>query len=256
MIVSSSSSRARAVINFKEGSSWGGSSSRNKIEGTVFDRDGRSAVDLVGRWDESIDRKVGETGFERLWSIKEFQKSQSRSVLSRACDALTTTLLDPEKHYGFSQFAIQLNEITQLERDWLPTSDSRLRPDQIALELGNVDEAEETKIRVEEKQREKRKIENEQGGHVPEHFQSNGEGWTFTGDYCTSSLFFSLDATLADDTRDSHKTSSAKAEGYRHFLVRESRSSSGFGGIIICIYCVVCSRKAVVVFVQGLTECN
>ena len=102
-------------------------------------------------------------------------------------DTTDDDFVDPEKYYGFSQFAIQLNEVTQLERDFLPTSDSRLRPDQIALEMGNIDEAEATKIRVEEKQREKRKIENEQGGHVAEHFVPNGDGWTFAGDYCTSS---------------------------------------------------------------------
>lgn len=92
-------------------------------------------------------------------------------------------------YYGFSNFSTELNETTFIEEGFLPTSDSRLRPDQLALERGDVDEAEITKIRVEEKQREKRKSEAARGGHKAQHFReiAGGKGWEFAGDYCTSS---------------------------------------------------------------------
>lgn len=59
--------------------------------------------------------------------------------------------VDPEaeNYYNLSVFACQLNE---MEEGIAPT-DSRLRPDQRLMELGKWDEANEEKLRLEEKQR-------------------------------------------------------------------------------------------------------
>ncbi|CRK40985.1 hypothetical protein BN1723_018799, partial [Verticillium longisporum] len=51
-----------------------------------------------------------------------------------------------------TQFAAQLNEITEIEKGRLPPTDSRLRPDQRQAELGDLDAAEETKVVLEEEQ--------------------------------------------------------------------------------------------------------
>lgn len=95
------------------------------------------------------------------------------------------TITDPEKYYGFSPYSITLNERTPLESSLAPT-DSRLRPDQLALERGDIDEAETIKKRVEEKQRGKRNGDGtEIGGRV--WFEKIGEGeggWKYKGDYC------------------------------------------------------------------------
>ena len=40
-----------------------------------------------------------------------------------------------ELFYGFSRFAIELNEILETERHFLPLTDTRFRPDQRALEV-------------------------------------------------------------------------------------------------------------------------
>ena len=37
---------------------------------------------------------------------------------------------DSDKYYGFSQFAIELNELKESESSFLPRTDSRFRPDQ------------------------------------------------------------------------------------------------------------------------------
>jgi len=58
-----------------------------------------------------------------------------------------------EKFYNFSVLASQLNE----PEDGVAPTDSRLRPDQRLMEEGRWDEANSEKIRLEEKQRAKRR---------------------------------------------------------------------------------------------------
>ncbi|BGP18444.1 hypothetical protein JCM10213_003177 [Rhodosporidiobolus nylandii] len=161
LVVTTTSSSAQAVISFKEGSTWGGSASRNKVEGRIVGADGNAAAELVGRWDDAVDKREGKNNFTRLWQVSEFPPN-------------------PERYYGFSHFAVTLNELTPLEEGQLAPSDSRLRPDQLAFERGDVDEAERLKALVEEKQRAKRKE-----GRVaePKWFTKEGEQWKYGGQY-------------------------------------------------------------------------
>ncbi|GAA5908541.1 hypothetical protein JCM6882_001294 [Rhodosporidiobolus microsporus] len=161
LVISTSSSSAQAVVSFKEGSTWGGLGSRNKIEGRIVDAKGNTAVELSGRWDDAVDKKEGKNNFTRLWQINEFPPN-------------------PERYYGFSSFAVTLNETTPLEAGHLAPTDSRLRPDQLAFERGDVDEAERLKQLVEEKQRAKRK-EGRVGG--PKWFAEEGGKWAYGGKY-------------------------------------------------------------------------
>ncbi|CAI7667459.1 unnamed protein product [Penicillium manginii] len=71
------------------------------------------------------------------------------------------------KHYGLTAFAAALNEITPVEENHLPATDSRLRPDQRALEEGDLDKAEEVKVQLEEGQRARRR-----------EMEDAGEAWT------------------------------------------------------------------------------
>ena len=64
---------------------------------------------------------------------------------------------DANLYYGFTRFAIELNELTDELHDEIPPSDSRFRPDQRLLEHGKVDEAEVEKQRIEEIQRSRRR---------------------------------------------------------------------------------------------------
>jgi hypothetical protein len=82
---------------------------------------------------------------------------------------------DAPKRYGFTTFAATLNQITPIEQDNLPPSDSRLRPDQRALEDGDVDHAEALKARLEERQRGRRRVMEEHGEEwVPKWFIKAG----------------------------------------------------------------------------------
>ena len=53
--------------------------------------------------------------------------------------------------FFFTQFSLQLNNLPEYLKDKLPPTDSRLRPDQRALENGNFDLAIEEKARLEDK---------------------------------------------------------------------------------------------------------
>lgn len=82
LVVTNLRTSEKALIEFKEGSSWGGNSGRNKIEGKILDSDGRLKAELVGRWDECVDRKKGGKEFQRLWEVNEFPKSSSSFFFS------------------------------------------------------------------------------------------------------------------------------------------------------------------------------
>jgi len=77
----------------------------------------RPLIEGVGRSDGAVSRKGDGDNYQRLWKVHDFPK-------------------DAEKYYGFSTFAMQLNEITDDIKDKLPPFDSRKRPDQSAFEQG------------------------------------------------------------------------------------------------------------------------
>jgi hypothetical protein len=163
-----------AVVTFKEGSSWGGASSRNKIEGRIYDANDKEKIQIVGRWDESISRKTGGKSSETIWQIADFPE-------------------DAPKYYGFSEWTAQLNEITNDIKDCLPPTDSRLRPDQRAFENGDVDTAEDQKQALEAKQRERRKKWESapEDSKPPQFFKDDGDGeWHYAGGYCKRVVWY------------------------------------------------------------------
>ena len=97
-----------------------------------------------------------------------------------------------KQYYGFSRFAIELNELVPCHVAILPPTDSRFRPDQRLLEEGKVQEAEASKLKLEQDQKE-RLIANEQLGkcHEPKWFRrtavasddEDGQKWEFANTY-------------------------------------------------------------------------
>lgn len=79
---------------------------------------------------------------------------------------------DYELYYGFSRFAIELNELCPELKELLPPTDARFRPDQRYLEEGNVQMAAAEKQRIEEQQRNRRKwLEENNIRHQPRFFK-------------------------------------------------------------------------------------
>ena len=75
---------------------------------------------------------------------------------------------DHELYYGFTRFAIELNEFDSDMSKYLPPTDSRFRPDQRLLEEGKINESEAEKNRLETQQRERRKVKESTGEHDAE----------------------------------------------------------------------------------------
>ena len=73
--------------------------------------------------------------------------------------------------YGMTVFAASLNEITSVEKGKMAPTDCRLRPDQRMAEEGDLDGAEEWKVKLEEAQRTRRRVMEERGEvHKPRWF--------------------------------------------------------------------------------------
>ena len=76
-----------------------------------------------------------------------------------------------ESMYYFSDFVLQVNYVTPELKERLPPTDTRLRPDQRALENGETETAIKEKHRLEENQRARRKQFEKSGTeHVPVYF--------------------------------------------------------------------------------------
>ncbi|EMC92133.1 hypothetical protein BAUCODRAFT_569431 [Baudoinia panamericana UAMH 10762] len=158
MTVHCETSGMRAVATFKSGGMFSGRSEDVQIE--LFDPakgDAPLSLGLTGKWTEGLKRT--DTGAD-VWTVGPL-------------------VPDAAKVYGFTTFAAALNEITAVEDGHLPPTDSRLRPDQRALEVGDVDKAEALKARLEERQRARRKVRETHGQEWrPRFFEkvSGGEG--------------------------------------------------------------------------------
>lgn len=138
MIVLNETTGQKTVSTFKAGGMFSGRSEEVAVK--AFDTHGQELpLGLHGTWTSSL--QLTEHG------------DQTKKVIWGAGPLVAQA----PKHYGLTTFAASLNEITPIEKDKLPITDSRLRPDQRALEEGDLDRAEELKAQVEDGQRKRRK---------------------------------------------------------------------------------------------------
>ncbi|XP_066210422.1 oxysterol-binding protein-related protein 3 isoform X5 [Saccopteryx leptura] len=150
-------------VNFIKAKYW--STNSREIEGTVFDKSGKAVHRLFGKWHESI-YCGGASSSSCVWRANPMPKGY-------------------EQYYGFTQFALELNELDPLTKTLLPPTDTRFRPDQRFLEEGNVEEAEVQKQRIEQLQRERRRVLEEKNvEHQPRFFRkSDDDSWVSNGTY-------------------------------------------------------------------------
>ncbi|KAK3427552.1 hypothetical protein EUGRSUZ_F03748 [Eucalyptus grandis] len=116
----------------------------HQVHGIVQDRNGKTAATLFGKWDESVHYVHGDCsekgkGFESL--------SEARLLWKRSRPPQFPT------RYNLTHFAMTLNELTPGLKEKLPPTDSRLRPDQRHLENGEYEMANSEKLRLEQRQR-------------------------------------------------------------------------------------------------------
>lgn len=154
-------------LTFVKASYW--SDKKHEVNGMVCTSDGAVVSYLHGRWTEGLYTGT-EAAARCIWRPGSFPE-------------------DNDLYYGFTRFAIELNELLPGEAAHLPPTDSRLRPDQRLLEEGRIPEAESEKLRVEKVQRDTKKRRDELGkpyeprwfrrltANGQDHYQYNNEYW-------------------------------------------------------------------------------
>lgn len=137
-----------------------------ETSGYIKDGSGKERFTLKGRWDKE---------FVLINSItKEEKVIWRKNALSNNADA----------QYNLTKFAIELNHLTPEVLKHLPITDSRLRPDQKALEMGWIDLANTEKLRLEDKQRKRRKEDEKVGRtHTPKWFEERTDNYTGQKEY-------------------------------------------------------------------------
>jgi len=159
----------KVVLDFKKKGLFYGSGC--KVEGLAFDSSGKPQYKLEGKWNEKLEVTPLDSA--------EKEKPGENWVIWQKYDMPPNY----EKYYYFTKFAMSLNELPDWQKEYLPITDSRFRPDQKALENGDLDLAAKEKSRLEEAQRIRRSEKTDE----PLWFQKNAEGdWNYNGNYWTS----------------------------------------------------------------------
>uniref|UniRef100_A0A672RSM0 Oxysterol-binding protein n=1 Tax=Sinocyclocheilus grahami TaxID=75366 RepID=A0A672RSM0_SINGR len=163
------SSVCTCKITFVKSRYWGSDGSKNEVQGQVLDETGNVVHRFGGFWHEGIFCDTLPNP-QCIWKPNPQPKNYML-------------------YYGFSRFAIEMNELTPDLKPLLPPTDTRLRPDQRLLEEGKIEETDKKKDEVEENQREWRKIIAKRGEeHIPRFFRktldaAGREVWLYNGTY-------------------------------------------------------------------------
>lgn len=147
MTIFNETSGHKAVVTFKAKGMFSGRS--EEVEVQTIDAHGQDlAMGLHGTWTTSLQlREPGKLQRTTIWSAGPLVD-------------------EAPKHYGWPLFAAQLNEVSDIEQGKIAPTDSRYRPDQVALEKGDHDKAEVVKNQLEEGQRARRR-----------EMEAHGEAW-------------------------------------------------------------------------------
>ncbi|KAG8365993.1 hypothetical protein BUALT_Bualt17G0029800 [Buddleja alternifolia] len=143
------------------------------VHGFVQDnRTGEKVAFLLGKWDEAMYYVMGDL----TTKPKGYDPMTEAILLWERDKSITKT------RYNLTPFAISLNELTPGLQERLPPTDSRLRPDQRHLENGEYELANAEKLRLEQLQRQARKLQDR--GWQPKWFRKDEEGcYRYTGGY-------------------------------------------------------------------------
>uniref|UniRef100_A0A8C5Y271 Oxysterol-binding protein n=1 Tax=Microcebus murinus TaxID=30608 RepID=A0A8C5Y271_MICMU len=136
LIRNTQDSSCHCKITFCKAKYW--SSSIHEVQGAVFSRSGRVLHRLFGKWHEGLYRGPAPGG-QCIWKPSKWggQGGPGRAKVTKAQSTCRSPLPSPdsmppdhERNFGFTQFALELNELTAELKRSLPSTDTRLRPDQ------------------------------------------------------------------------------------------------------------------------------
>lgn len=159
MTITNEASGEQATVTFKAKGMFSGRGEDVVVQ--TFDPSGAELpLGLAGKWTASLaltDRGVPLPRAHPLWTVGDL-------------------VPDAPKRYGFTTFTASLNELLPGDGEVLVPTDSRFRPDQRAAEEGDIDAAEAFKAKLEDAQRERRRVLDEQGGEWTPMWFSKVEG--------------------------------------------------------------------------------
>ena len=143
------------------------------VDGKAMDSSGNVHYCFKGQWNERLyfsPFNPKTKGFDKDNSTLLYEVEDHRE--------------DWERIYYFSTYTLQLNKLTSEMKEKLPPTDTRLRPDQRALENGDLTLASSEKTRIEEKQRESRKLREQSGAEwTPNYFEKYYDSDTGLDEY-------------------------------------------------------------------------
>jgi hypothetical protein len=168
-------------------------SSAYQIGGKIIDADGKTRVSMGGRWNSRIYARL-TPGYEA--AVDEPAKENGpvhRGSLADPTQAYLVWQANARPAgipFNLTPFVLTFNHIDDKLRPWIAPTDSRLRPDQRAMEDGEYDFAATEKNRLEEAQRARRRIREARGEEfTPAWFTkarcevTGEEYWKFNGKY-------------------------------------------------------------------------
>ncbi|KAL3676842.1 hypothetical protein R1sor_026790 [Riccia sorocarpa] len=126
-----------------------GAKEQCRISGKVYDSKGAMQYTVHGNY------------MDKIYATPESSRPEGR--VEKVMWKRPEPVEDYRQQYCFTKFSIGLNELSPKLAEALPPTDSRLRPDQRALEDGDLEKATPEKLRLEEKQREARRLRKERG---------------------------------------------------------------------------------------------
>ncbi|ERM95326.1 hypothetical protein AMTRI_Chr04g183010 [Amborella trichopoda] len=146
----------------------------HQVQGIVQDKNGKTVATLFGKWDESMHYAMGDCAGKGKGSEP---LPETRLLWKRSKPPKFPT------RYNLTSFAITMNELTPGLKEKLPPTDSRLRPDQRCLENGEYESANAEKLRLEQRQRQARKMQER--GWKPQWFtkEKGKDAYHYVGGY-------------------------------------------------------------------------
>ena len=167
------------LLDFKQ-RGWKPSSGYH-VQGKVMDKEGVTKWSIGGRWNDKLYARATE-GYE---DVEVGSNKKHEAVLVWEAHERPSGI-----PFNLTPFVVTLNAVDEHLQKRLPPTDTRLRPDQRAMEDGEYDKAATEKSRVEEKQRDARRTREAEGEEwKPKWFErkldkvTGEQYWESTGGY-------------------------------------------------------------------------
>lgn len=165
-------------------------SSAYQVNGKVVGADGVTRWSIGGRWNDKIYARFTPGHHDGSLELSHSSGSSGEKGGNQAFLVWEAHPRPTGIPFNITPFVVTLNDLPDQLRPHLAPTDSRLRPDQRAMEEGEYDFAAEEKNRVEEKQRATRRSREAKGEEfVPKWFEKSRhpvtgeEFWKFSGRY-------------------------------------------------------------------------